>query len=105
MVLALSSFVQSYPQKLANYFQSRRIAYQDFLDTNFDGSQNSKSPLAQIYSSTKTNNEVFTLKEMLAEPDRNEFIKAMYAEVEAVFEKNMKESPQKIDGEMLCGRA
>ena len=85
MVLALSSFINAVPQKLANCYQSRKIAYSDFLDTNFDGSINSTSPLAQIYSSTKINNEVFTLKEMLAEPDRDEFVKAMHAEVEAIF--------------------
>ena len=92
MVLALSSFVSTCPQKLANCYQARKIAYADFLDANFDGSQNSTSPLAQIYSSTKSNNEVFTLKEMLAEPDREEFMKAMEEEVESIFrEKSGKE--------------
>ena len=77
MVLALSSFVQAYPQKIANCYQARKIAYSDFLDSNFDGSPNTTSPLAQIYSATKSSNEVFTLKEMLAEPDRDDFYKSV----------------------------
>ena len=97
MVLALSSFVNTFPQKLANCYQARKIAYYDFLDTNFDGSPNHTSPLAQIYSATKSSNEVFTLKEMLAEPDRDDFIKAMQEEVESIFkEKIWKRIPRKL---------
>ena len=97
MVLALSSFVQACPQKIANCYQARKIAYSDFLDSNFDGSPNTTSPLAQIYSATKSSNEVFTLKEMLAEPDRDEFIKAMQDEVESIFkEKIWKRVPRKL---------
>ena len=104
MILALSTFVESCPQKLGSCYQSRMIEYSEFLDTNFDGSQNSKSPLAQIYNSTKINNEVFTLKEMLREPDRNEFIKAMHAEVEAIFkEKIWKRIPRNIMEEYYAG--
>ena len=104
MVLALSSFVSACPQKLANCYQARKIAYADFLDANFDGSQNSTSPLAQIYSSTKSNNEVFTLKEMLAEPDREEFMKAMEEEVESIFrEKIWKRVPRKLMEDYYAG--
>ena len=97
MVLALSSFVKSVPEKLGNCYQSRQIAYMDFLDTNFDGTQNQMSPLAQIYTTTKINNEVFTLKEMLEQPDRDEFVKAMQEEVESIFkEKIWKRVPRDL---------
>ena len=53
------------------------IEYEDYLDRNFDGTRNSTHPLAQVYITSKANNEVYTLKEMLKEPDRLEFLKAM----------------------------
>ena len=89
MVMALSKFTNSCPQKLANCYQSRQIAYIDFLEANFDESQNKNSPLAQIYNATKTKNEVFTLKEMLTQLDRDQFIKVMHDEVEAIFKENI----------------
>ena len=85
MVLALSTFVNSCSQKLASYYQARQIVYEDFLESNFYGSENKNSPLAQIYNATKSNNEVFTLKEMLTQPDKDKFIKAMHDEVESMF--------------------
>ena len=97
MVLALSSFVNYCPNKIASCYQSRKIEYEDFLERNFDGTHNSMSPLAQIYATTKTNNEVFTLKEMLVQEDKEEFIKAMHEEVEAIFkEKIWKRVPRKL---------
>ena len=99
IVLALSSFVENIPKKFANCYQSRQIEYEEFLERNFDGTDNKSSPLAQIYASTKTNNEVFTLKEMLMETDKEEFIKAMHEEVEAIFkEKIWKRVPRKLMG-------
>ena len=97
IVLALSSFVQSCPEKITNCFQARQIAYSDFLDANFDGSSNRNSPLAQVYNATKTNNEVYTLKEMLTQNDRHEFIKAMHDEVDSLFkEKIWKKIPRNL---------
>ena len=59
--------------------------YDDYLDLNFDGTSNSTSILGQIYLSGKIDNKTYTLKEMLQQPDRVEFEKAMYEEVKAMF--------------------
>ena len=59
--------------------------YDDFLDANFDGTANSTSILGQMYLSGKMNNEVYTLKEMMKQPDRHHFEAAMKEEVEAMF--------------------
>ena len=92
MVLALSTFVNSCPQKLASCCQARQIAYEDFLESNIDG-----SPLAQIYNAIKSNNEVFTLKEMLTQPNKDQFIKGMHEEVKSIFrEKIWKRVPKKL---------
>ena len=73
----------------ANCFQSRMIEYEDYLDRNFDGTRNSTHPLAQVYITSKANNEVYTLKEMLKEPDRIEFLKAMKSEVSSLFDEQI----------------
>ena len=97
MIMALSAFVQSCPRTLAHCYQARRIAYNDFLDTNFDGTPNHLSPLAQIYATSKTDNETYHLGEMLKQPDRHEFLKAMQAEVEAMFKQKIwKRVPKKL---------
>ena len=66
----------------AHYYQARVVAYEDFLDRNFDGTPNNINPLAHIYASTLSNDEIYTLKEMLAEPDKDQFMDAMFEEVE-----------------------
>ena len=76
-------------------FQARKIAYQDYLDLNFDNTPNQISPLAQIYLSSKANNEVYNLKEMLQQPDRDDFIKAMEKEVASMFEEGIWEKVPK----------
>ena len=48
-----------------NFICNAYTTYDDFLEANFDGTQNSTSPLAQIYLSVKADNEVYTFKEML----------------------------------------
>ena len=70
-------------------FQSRVAGYRAFLDDNFDGSANTRSPLAQAYFSSQANNEVYTLREMLAQPDRDDFIKAMEVEVASMFDEGI----------------
>ena len=42
--------------------------------------------MGQMYLSGKINNEIYTLREMMKQPDRKEFEKAMHAEVQAMFE-------------------
>ena len=74
---------------MSHCFQSRMIEYEDYLDRNFDGTRNSTNPLAQVYITSKANNEVYTLKEMLQEPDRLEFLKAMKSEVTSLFEEKI----------------
>ena len=93
LILAASTFitqgVYSVNNTIAHCFQSRIMEYEDFLDSNFDGTRNSTSPLAQIYLTSKANNEVYTLKEMLAQPDKMEFVKAMKQEVQSLFDEQI----------------
>jgi len=88
LILAKSTFVLSAPSLVeysANCFQSRLIRYNDFLDRNFDGTANKISSLAWIYLSSQSNNKTYTLKEMLKEPDKHKFVKAMELEVASMF--------------------
>ena len=100
IVLAMSAFVTNSPSVTAfsaKCFQSRVIEYNDFLERNFDGSSNQTSPLAQIYLSSQANNETYTLKEMVREPDKDKFIEAMEDEVASMFqEKIWKAVPKRI---------
>ena len=92
MVLALSAFAAIPPTATAYYascFQSRVIGYNDFLERNFDGSANQTSPLAQIYLSSQSNNETYTLKETVKRPDKDKFIEAMEIKVAAMFRGNI----------------
>ena len=96
----MSAFVTNSPSVTAfsaKCFQSRVIEYNDFLERNFDGSSNQTSPLAQISLSSQANNETYTLKEMVREPDKDKFIEAMEAEVASMFqEKIWKAVPKRI---------
>lgn len=60
--------------------------YDDYLDLNYDGTSNSMNIMGQMYLSGKMNNEIYTLKEMLQQPNRNEFENAMYDKVKAMFQ-------------------
>ena len=57
------------------------IEYEDYLDRNFDGTNNSMHHLTHVHITSKANNEVCTLKYMLIEQDRMEFLKDMRSEV------------------------
>ena len=96
LILATSAFIhhgreqlEEFSKAAAHCYQSRVLEYEDYLDRNFDGTRNSTNPLAQIYLTSKANNEVYTLKEMLREPDRVEFLKAMKEEVGSLFEEKI----------------
>ena len=52
--------------------------YDDFLESNFDGTRNSISPLPQIYLSGKVDNEVCTFIEVLKQPDKDQFEVVVY---------------------------
>jgi hypothetical protein len=92
MVLTLSTMAEiaSNAASVATHcFQRRASDYNQFLECNFDGSTNSPGSLAQIFLASKSNNEVYTLKEMLLEPDRAKFIEAMEKEVRSMFEEEI----------------
>ena len=93
LILAASAFISrgigDTANNISHCYQSRVIEYEDYLDNNFDGTRNSTNPLAQIYMTSKANNEVYTLKEMLKQPDRMEFLKAMKEEVQSLFDEQI----------------
>ena len=51
------------------------------VNLNFDGSENLSHPFA--FASTLSDNELYTLKEMLRQPDVSSFVAAMREEVTA----------------------
>jgi len=58
-----------------------KVVYQtQLVNTHFDGTLNYLNPMA--YSSTLSDNETYTFKEMLQQPDKNEFILAMMKEIQ-----------------------
>ena len=63
--------------------------HDEYLDSNFDGTNNSMSIIGQIYLSGKINNEIYTLKEMMQQPDRIQFEKAMHEEVKEMFDNDI----------------
>ena len=83
---AITDFSTTTIDSVAYCFQTRVANYHHFLDQNFDDSESSPSPLAQIFVASKANNEVYTLKEMLLQSDKEMFIKAMEDEVSSMFE-------------------
>ena len=96
LVLAISAFItpsipttQALPDVITNYYQSRCIEYEDFLDRKFSGTRNSTHTFAQVYITSNANNETYTIKEMLQQPDKMEFLKAMESEVALFFEEKI----------------
>lgn len=85
----LTEIMQVGVQQGATCFQSRVMEYHDFLETNFDGTANNISPMAQIYMTTKANKETYNLKEMMQEPDKEKFIEAMNKEVTSLFKEKI----------------
>ena len=75
IMIAATNIITTLPKTTATCFLSRKIEYNDFLDRNFDGSLNHTNPLAHIYLSTLSNNETYTLKAMLQQPDKEQFIR------------------------------
>ena len=57
------------------------MVYQtQLVATHFDGTLNYLNPMA--YASTLSDNETYTFKEMLQQPDKNDFIMAMIKEIQ-----------------------
>ena len=59
------------------------------MDRNVDGTNNKTSTLAQIYLSSQSLNECYNLKEMLKEPDRDLFMRAMEKEISSMFKEEI----------------
>ena len=78
-----------YGMLLVESYNTLIHSYNNFLELNFDGTQNSISPLAQIYLSGKVDNEVYNFNEMLKQPDRVQFEAAMYKEVKSMFDNDI----------------
>jgi hypothetical protein len=94
-MLAASNSYSTAVETVTHCFQARVVAYNDYLNHNFDGTPNHLNPLAHIYASTLSNNETYTLKEMLAEPDKDDFLDAMFDEVESMFREDIWEAVPK----------
>ena len=62
--------ITSIPPVTANCFQSVNASYNDFLENNFDGTTNASNPILQMFQATITDNETYTMKEMLQQPNK-----------------------------------
>ena len=69
--------------------QDRGVEYENYLERKFDGSNNSTSQLEQICLNSKANNETCTLKEILREPEKLEFVKSIEKKVSFIFNKQI----------------
>eukprot|EP00957_Ditylum_brightwellii_P032464 2460252-Ditylum_brightwellii.AAC.1 len=70
------------------------VSYQEYLDTNFDGTQNNLSNMGTIFAA-ELSNENYNLKEMMQQPDRKEFEAEMYKEVKHMFDNEFWEKVQR----------
>ena len=92
LILALTAFTTPAIEVTkieVHYYQSRDIKYNDFLESNFDGSGNKLSPFVQIYMTSQSNNETYNLKELLREPDKEQFIEVMKKLFESLFKEEI----------------
>ena len=94
-LIATSAISQSH-----HCYQSHTILYQDFLKDNFDGTPNYLNPIAQIYASSKSGNEVYNLQEMMQEADQDKFLITMHDKV-FLQEGLLEENTQKQNGQAL----
>ena len=80
---------QALSEIVANCYQSRCIEYEDFLERNFNSTSNSTHSFFQVYNTSNANNETYNIKEMLQQPDKMDFLKAMESEVASLFNKKI----------------
>ena len=66
-------------------YQARVVEYNDFLETNFDGTSNNTSPFAQINMASKANNKTYIVKEMLQRLDMDDLKEVTRKEVVLLF--------------------
>ena len=78
--MAACLLVQVEPATMHCY-QAGITSYDNFLETNFDGTANGTSVIGQIFNATKMDNETYTMSEMLKQNDKMNFVKAMETEV------------------------
>ena len=81
VTLGFSALVKCYPVK--------KTEYKDYLHANFDGISISMPPLAQMYTTSKSNNEVYNMKDILQQPDKETFKEAMHKKASAIFKDRM----------------
>ena len=84
-MFAVTHCIAALSTSSANCFQVRVTRYNEFLEHNVDGTPSHLNSLAHIYHSTLANNETYTLKEMLQQPDKESFMEAMHEEVDSMF--------------------
>lgn len=72
-----SSLYSNIPNHMVSCFKSRAISYKKFLNRNVDCSSNSTNPLAQIYLATKSDNKTYTVKDMILQPDKEQFLETI----------------------------
>ena len=82
----LVNIVQDIPKKIHVCFQAQKESFSEYLEQNLDGTYNRISIIGQMFVAGKTNNETYTFKEMLKQPDKIEFLRAMKKEVQAMFD-------------------
>lgn len=63
------------------YHQSRIVEYENFLESNFDRTSNRTSLFVQICMISQANIKTYIIKEILQQPDRDEFMTAMEKEL------------------------
>ena len=80
-----STVVSSLLDSAMHCFQARLMAYNHFLEQKFDRSRNQTSPLTQIYLASLSDNKVYTLKQIMPQPDPEKFVEAMETEVKSMF--------------------
>ena len=59
------------------------------MGRSFDVTNKKTSTSAQVYLTSQVNNECYNLKEMLKEPDRDQFMEAMKVEVASLFKEEI----------------
>lgn len=77
---ALRSSVEAKTPELMSSSQRKEIHAQAMINLNADGTYNYVSPLA--FAASKSDNDSYMFHEMLQQPDKDEFVKAMVKELE-----------------------
>eukprot|EP00957_Ditylum_brightwellii_P106617 8134314-Ditylum_brightwellii.AAC.1 len=71
-------------------YQSYKENYYEYIDSNFDSSLN-RVPIIGQHFSAELNNECYTSKDMMKQPNREDFEVAMHKEVKHMFDYQVRE--------------